>query len=69
MKKVALAMAIALVGSLVSVAPASAGSWCNNGKYSSNSGRGTCSGNGGVNYLSGQNLSSKTPSRSDNFPV
>jgi hypothetical protein len=49
MKKVALALAIAVVGSLVSVAPASAGSWCNNGTYSSNSGRGTCSWNGGVN--------------------
>jgi len=38
-----------LASSLVSVAPASAGSWCNNGTYSSNSGRGTCSHNGGVN--------------------
>ena len=45
---VAVAMGI-LASSLVSVAPASAGSYCNNGTYSSNSGRGTCSYNGGVN--------------------
>jgi hypothetical protein len=45
---VAIAMGF-LASSLVSVAPASAGSWCNNGTYSSNSGRGTCSWNGGVN--------------------
>ena len=38
-----------LATSLVSIAPASAGSFCNNGSYSSNSGRGTCSYNGGVN--------------------
>jgi hypothetical protein len=38
-----------LVSSLISIAPASAGSFCNNGSYSSNSGRGTCSWNGGVN--------------------
>ena len=44
----AVAMGI-LASSLVSVAPASAGSYCNNGSYSSNSGRGTCSHNGGVN--------------------
>ena len=44
----AVAMGI-LASSLVSVAPASAGSYCNNGTYSSNSGRGTCSYNGGVN--------------------
>jgi hypothetical protein len=45
---VAIAMGF-LASSLVSVAPATAGSWCNNGTYSSNSGRGTCSWNGGVN--------------------
>lgn len=45
---VAIIMGI-FASSLVSVAPASAGSWCNNGTYSSNSGRGTCSHNGGVN--------------------
>lgn len=38
-----------LASSLVSIAPASAGSYCNNGTYSANSGRGTCSYNGGVN--------------------
>jgi hypothetical protein len=45
---VAISMAI-LASSLVSIAPASAGSFCNNGSYSANSGRGTCSYNGGVN--------------------
>ena len=45
---IAVAMGF-LASSLVSVAPASAGSVCNNGTYSSNSGRGTCSYNGGVN--------------------
>lgn len=51
MKKRLLAVAIMgfLASSLVAVAPASAGSFCNNGSYSSNSGRGTCSWNGGVN--------------------
>jgi hypothetical protein len=39
----------ALATSLFSIAPASAGSFCNNGSYSANSGRGTCSYNGGVN--------------------
>ena len=40
-----------LSGALLSVVPVSAhaGSYCNNGSYSSNSGRGTCSYNGGVN--------------------
>ena len=45
---VAVAMGF-LASSLVAVAPASAGSYCNNGTYSANSGRGTCSYNGGVN--------------------
>jgi hypothetical protein len=45
---VGISMAV-LATSLVSIAPASAGSFCNNGSYSSNSGRGTCSYNGGVN--------------------
>lgn len=44
----AISMAV-LATSLVSIAPASAGSLCNNGSYSANSGRGTCSYNGGVN--------------------
>ena len=49
-KRILIAVAMGfLASSLVSVAPASAGSWCNNGTYSSNSGRGTCSHNGGVN--------------------
>jgi hypothetical protein len=51
MKKRLLAVALMglLASSVVSVAPASAGSICNNGSYSANSGRGTCSYNGGVN--------------------
>jgi hypothetical protein len=49
-KKLFIAAAMGfLASSLVSVAPASADSLCNNGTYSSNSGRGTCSWNGGVN--------------------
>lgn len=38
-----------LAGSLLAPTSASAGSLCNNGTYSMNSGRGTCSWNGGVN--------------------
>ncbi len=45
---IAISMAT-LATSLVSITPASAGSICNNGSYSANSGRGTCSWNGGVN--------------------
>jgi hypothetical protein len=49
-KRILVAVAMGfLASSLVSVAPASAGSLCNNGSYSANSGRGTCSHNGGVN--------------------
>ena len=49
-KRILVAVAMGfLASSLVSVAPASAGSLCNNGTFSSNSGRGTCSHNGGVN--------------------
>jgi len=49
-KRILVAMTMGfLASSLVSIAPASAGSWCNNGSYSANSGRGTCSHNGGVN--------------------
>lgn len=42
---------IAITGILISSIPtsANAGSFCNNGTYSSNSGRGTCAYNGGVN--------------------
>lgn len=46
-KLVLIALGSVLLG-LVS-SPAYAGSQCNNGSYSSNSGRGTCSWNGGVN--------------------
>jgi hypothetical protein len=48
MKRIAIG---AVGGVLLSVLPiaANAGSYCNNGSYSSNSGRGTCSYNGGVN--------------------
>jgi hypothetical protein len=38
-----------MIGSLIAPASASAGTYCNNGTYSSNAGRGTCSWNGGVN--------------------
>jgi hypothetical protein len=38
-----------VLGSVLSAPSASAGSLCNNGRYSSNSGSGTCSSNGGVN--------------------
>jgi len=49
-KKIAvLAGTFLVASSLVTIPSASAGSLCNNGKYSSNSGRGTCSQNGGVN--------------------
>lgn len=37
-----------MIGSLISSPAAVGGSLCNNGKYSSNSGSGTCSSNGGV---------------------
>jgi len=50
LKKLVIASIIgAFASSLFAVSPASAGSFCNNGSYSSNSGRGTCSYNGGVN--------------------
>jgi hypothetical protein len=49
MKRFTLAAVTGLLLSLITSAPSSAGSYCNNGSYSSNSGRGTCSYNGGVN--------------------
>jgi len=52
MKKIKLAALVTvgvIVGSLFTSTTAQAGSMCNNGSYSSNSGRGTCSWNGGVN--------------------
>ena len=50
MKKRILASVVIgfVASSLVSIAPASADSRCNNGTISANSGRGTCSYNGGV---------------------
>ena len=48
-KRISLISIATLVFGLISVPLANAGSWCNNGKYSTNSGRGTCSSNGGVN--------------------
>ena len=48
MKKLVLISLGTLLLALVP-SPANAGSQCNNGTYSSNSGRGTCSWNGGVN--------------------
>ena len=47
-KKIVIAVTSLIATFLIST-PAQAGSWCNNGSYSSNSGRGTCSHNGGVN--------------------
>jgi len=52
MKKIKVAALVTvgvIVGSLFNSTIAQAGSICNNGSYSSNSGRGTCSWNGGVN--------------------
>jgi hypothetical protein len=52
-----------LATSLVAISPANAGSFCNNGSYSANSGRGTCSWNGGVN----RNFSSFSDPGSSSF--
>lgn len=49
MKKLVIATVSVLSFSVIGVAPAYAGSYCNNGTYSANSGKGTCSKNGGVN--------------------
>jgi hypothetical protein len=49
MKKLVVSIVVAFTATLIPATSASAGSWCNNGTYSSNSGRGTCSYNGGVN--------------------
>jgi len=46
---VALMTAGLIAGAILTPTSASAGSMCNNGTYSSNSGRGTCSWNGGIN--------------------
>ena len=48
MKRLAVVVATICALSVVNLAPAQAGSFCNNGSYSMNSGRGTCSYNGGV---------------------
>jgi hypothetical protein len=49
MKRASLVFVGTLILSVVNSLPAQAGSYCNNGTYSLNSGRGTCSWNGGVN--------------------
>jgi hypothetical protein len=50
MKKISISIVVLLTSSLLlPPSVANAGSICNNGKYSTNSGRGTCSSNGGVN--------------------
>jgi hypothetical protein len=49
MKRITFAAITGLLLSLIISTPSNAGSYCNNGTYSSNSGRGTCSYNGGVN--------------------
>ena len=48
MKRLAMVIATICALSVVNLASAQAGSFCNNGSYSKNSGRGTCSYNGGV---------------------
>jgi hypothetical protein len=48
MKKVITIFVSVIIVSGIGTLPAHAGSLCNNGKYSANSGRGTCSYNGGV---------------------
>jgi len=49
MKKLVLFTVTTMAIACLSAGPAQAGSYCNNGTYSSNSGKGTCSKNGGVN--------------------
>ena len=49
MKKLVIAAVSVLAFAMMGIAPAYAGSYCNNGTYSANSGSGTCSKNGGVN--------------------
>ena len=49
MKRIIAIASLSLVLPFLQVNTATAGSLCNNGTYSSNSGRGTCSYNGGVN--------------------
>ena len=66
MKKIKVAALVTvgvIVGSLFTSTSAQAGSICNNGSYSSNSGRGTCSWNGGVN----RNFSSFSDPGSSSF--
>ena len=48
MKKVTRIATLAVILGILIPTSASAGSYCNNGTYSSNSGRGTCSYNGGI---------------------
>ena len=49
MKKIALVILYTLLSATLNLSVANAGSYCNNGTYSMNSGRGTCSYNGGIN--------------------
>ena len=49
MKRSSIVLLIATFFTSINFIPANAGSLCNNGSYSMNSGRGTCSYNGGVN--------------------
>jgi len=49
MKKLVIAFLSAMTLAIMGIVPAHAGSYCNNGSYSANSGSGTCSKNGGVN--------------------
>ena len=49
MKRISLVLLISIAFTNLASVNANAGSMCNNGTMSSNSGRGTCSYNGGVN--------------------
>lgn len=49
MKRIVAVAVLGLTFSIFAPINANAGSICNNGKYSTNSGRGTCAYNGGVN--------------------
>lgn len=69
MKRSLLILISGLVLSLVVPVSANADSLCNNGTFSSNSGRGTCSWNGGVNkgYPSYSDPGSSSYNRNNGF--
>jgi hypothetical protein len=69
MKRLAAVIAMICAFSVINLAPAQAGSFCNNGSYSMNSGRGTCSYNGGVdrNFPSYSDPGSSSYNRNNGF--